>query len=243
MEALLAGRHVLGRHADGGGQVALLPGPRRWVKGGLTIVVSPLVALMAGPGCGTPPRRRLRPIRINSSIERDANVAAWRRVASGQTRLLYYLAPERLMTERMLDAVGQARCQPDRHRRGAPAFRNGVRRSGANMKICRSAARHLPDGGRSCGDGRRRTRRRGQTSRPAVWRACGNAGAWLRPAQHQACHRTQAGQQSGQLPSISSIATKGRSGIVYCLSRKKTEEMAGLPRKERRHRASPITPA
>ena len=30
---------------------------------------------------------------INSSIERDANIAAWRRVAAGQTRLLY-LAPE-----------------------------------------------------------------------------------------------------------------------------------------------------
>ncbi|TIP32002.1 MAG: ATP-dependent DNA helicase RecQ, partial [Mesorhizobium sp.] len=35
-----------------------------------------------------------------------ANVAAWRRVASGQTRLLY-LAPERLMTERMLDALSR----------------------------------------------------------------------------------------------------------------------------------------
>ena len=43
---------------------------------------------------------------INSSIDRDANVAAWRRVASGQTRLLY-LAPERLMTERMLEALAR----------------------------------------------------------------------------------------------------------------------------------------
>ncbi len=73
------------------------------VKGGLTIVVSPLVALMqdqvaalrlAGVGADS----------INSSFDRDANVAAWKRVASGETRLLY-LAPERLMTARMLDAL------------------------------------------------------------------------------------------------------------------------------------------
>ncbi|TGR73132.1 ATP-dependent DNA helicase RecQ, partial [Mesorhizobium sp. M2D.F.Ca.ET.223.01.1.1] len=72
---------------------------------GLTIVVSPLVALMqdqvaalrlAGVAADT----------INSSLDREANVAAWRRVASGQTRLLY-LAPERLMTERMLDALSR----------------------------------------------------------------------------------------------------------------------------------------
>ncbi|TIL51716.1 MAG: DEAD/DEAH box helicase, partial [Mesorhizobium sp.] len=43
---------------------------------------------------------------INSSLDRDANVAAWRRVAAGQTRLLY-LAPERLMTARMLEALAR----------------------------------------------------------------------------------------------------------------------------------------
>src|SRR6202007_1655056 len=41
---------------------------------------------------------------INSSRERHDNVESWRRVARGETRLLY-LAPERLMTERMLDAL------------------------------------------------------------------------------------------------------------------------------------------
>ena len=67
--------------------------------------MSPLVALMqdqvaalrlAGVGADT----------INSSFDRDTNVAAWRRVAAGQTRLLY-LAPERLMTPRMLDALAR----------------------------------------------------------------------------------------------------------------------------------------
>jgi ATP-dependent DNA helicase RecQ len=75
------------------------------LMGGLTIVVSPLVALMedqvaalklAGVAADT----------INSSRDRHINVDAWKRAAAGETRLLY-LAPERLMTERMLAALSQ----------------------------------------------------------------------------------------------------------------------------------------
>ncbi|TIT62000.1 MAG: DEAD/DEAH box helicase, partial [Mesorhizobium sp.] len=104
MEALLNGRHVLAVMPTGAGKSLCYQVPAL-VLGGLTIVVSPLVALMqdqvaalrlAGVAADT----------INSSLDREANVAAWRRVASGQTRLLY-LAPERLMTERMLDALAR----------------------------------------------------------------------------------------------------------------------------------------
>jgi ATP-dependent DNA helicase RecQ len=102
METLLAGRNVLAVMPTGAGKSLCYQVPAL-VMGGLTIVVSPLVALMqdqvaalrlAGVAADT----------INSSIARDENVAAWRRVATGQTRLLY-LAPERLMTPRMLDAL------------------------------------------------------------------------------------------------------------------------------------------
>src|SRR3546814_4669663 len=41
---------------------------------------------------------------INSSRDRERNVATWRRVAAGELRLLY-ISPERLMTERMLAAL------------------------------------------------------------------------------------------------------------------------------------------
>ena len=104
IEALLAGRHVLAVMPTGAGKSLCYQVPAL-VKGGLTIVVSPLVALMqdqvaalrlAGVAADT----------INSSLDRDANVASLRRVASGQTRLLY-LAPERLMTERMLEALSR----------------------------------------------------------------------------------------------------------------------------------------
>ena len=104
MSTLLAGRHVLAVMPTGAGKSLCYQVPAL-VFGGLTIVVSPLVALMqdqvaalrlAGVAADT----------INSSLDREENVAAWRRVTAGETRLLY-LAPERLMTSRMLDAFGR----------------------------------------------------------------------------------------------------------------------------------------
>ena len=43
---------------------------------------------------------------IHSGNGRDENVAAWRRAAAGELKLLY-MAPERLMTERMLAALAR----------------------------------------------------------------------------------------------------------------------------------------
>jgi ATP-dependent DNA helicase RecQ len=104
IDAVLAGRHVLTVMPTGSGKSLCFQVPAL-VLGGLTVVVSPLVALMqdqvaalrlAGVAADT----------INSSRHRDDNVVAWRRAASGQTRLLY-MAPERLMTERMLAALAR----------------------------------------------------------------------------------------------------------------------------------------
>lgn len=102
VDALLAERNVLAVMPTGSGKSLCFQVPAL-VRSGLTIVVSPLVALMhdqvaalqlAGVAADA----------INSSRSREENVAAWRRAASGETRLLY-MAPERLMTERMLAAL------------------------------------------------------------------------------------------------------------------------------------------
>src|SRR5688572_28232573 len=102
MDSLLAGRNVLTVMPTGSGKSLCYQVPAL-VLGGLTVVVSPLVALMqdqvsalrlAGVAADT----------INSSKERTENVAAWRRAASGEAGRLY-LAPERLMTEAMLAAL------------------------------------------------------------------------------------------------------------------------------------------
>ena len=104
VDALLAGRNVLTVMPTGSGKSLCFQVPAL-IRGGLAIVVSPLVALMHDQVAAL----RLAGVAadaINSSRERAENVAAWQRAASGETRLLY-MAPERLMTERMLAALGR----------------------------------------------------------------------------------------------------------------------------------------
>ena len=102
VDALLAGRNVLAVMPTGSGKSLCFQVPAL-VLDGLTVVVSPLVALMQDQVSAL----RLAGVAadaINSSRSRAENVAAWRRVTAGESKFLY-MAPERLMTERMLDAL------------------------------------------------------------------------------------------------------------------------------------------
>ena len=104
VDAVLDGENVLAVMPTGAGKSLCFQVPSL-ALGGLTIVVSPLVALMqdqvmalklAGVAADS----------INSAASRADNVTVWQRVAAGETRLLY-MAPERLMTKRMLDALSR----------------------------------------------------------------------------------------------------------------------------------------
>lgn len=102
VDALLAGRNVLTVMPTGSGKSLCFQVPAL-VLGGVTIVVSPLLALMQDQVQAL----RLAGVAadaISSAQDRDENVAVWRRVTSGETKILY-LTPERLMTERMLGAL------------------------------------------------------------------------------------------------------------------------------------------
>ena len=102
--ALLGGRHALTVMPTGSGKSLCFQIPAL-VMDGLTVVVSPLIALMQDQVAAL----RLAGVTadcINSANDRSRNVAAWRRAAAGETRLLY-MAPERLMTERMLEALAR----------------------------------------------------------------------------------------------------------------------------------------
>ena len=104
IESLLGGDSTLAVMPTGMGKSICFQIPAM-IFGGLTLVVSPLVALMedqvmALKLAGIPAET------INSSRLREENVAVWRKVAAGEVSLLY-IAPERLMTERMLLALAK----------------------------------------------------------------------------------------------------------------------------------------
>ncbi|WP_417518793.1 DNA helicase RecQ [Minwuia sp.] len=102
VEALLSGRDALAVMPTGAGKSLCYQIPALLMDG-LTVVVSPLVALMEDQVAAL----RLSGIAaetINSGRDRETNVAAWQRVAAGETQLLY-LSPERLMTQRMIAAL------------------------------------------------------------------------------------------------------------------------------------------
>ncbi|MEP3113732.1 DNA helicase RecQ [Nisaea sp.] len=104
VDAILSGRNALAVMPTGSGKSLCFQLPAL-VRGGLTVVVSPLVALMQDQVAAL----KLAGVRaetINSAKDRAENVDIWRRVAAGEVDLLY-LSPERLMTDRMLAAIGK----------------------------------------------------------------------------------------------------------------------------------------
>ncbi len=101
---ILNGANVLTVMPTGSGKSLCFQIPAL-IRDGLSIVVSPLVALMEDQVAAL----KLDGIAaetINSSRTRETSVDTWRHVAAGSVRLLY-ISPERLMTERMLAALGR----------------------------------------------------------------------------------------------------------------------------------------
>ena len=104
IEAVLDGRNVLAVMPTGAGKSLCYQLPAI-VRGGLTVVVSPLVALMRDQ-VATLRLNGIAAATINSDLSRDENVRTWYAVRDGAVRLLY-MSPERLMTERMLSALAK----------------------------------------------------------------------------------------------------------------------------------------
>ncbi|MGE0407785.1 MAG: RecQ family ATP-dependent DNA helicase [Amphiplicatus sp.] len=101
--AMVAGQNLLAVMPTGAGKSLCYQLPALAGEG-LAIVVSPLIALIDNQ------RAQLNAVgapvgAIHSGRPRGDNVADWRRAASGETRLLY-MSPERLMSPRMMDALG-----------------------------------------------------------------------------------------------------------------------------------------
>lgn len=102
VDRLLNGTHTLSVMPTGAGKSICYQVPAL-ITEGLTVVVSPLVALMDDQVAGLH-ANGVAAACIHSNRSRDDNVADWRKVQDGSIKLLY-LSPERLMTERMLVAL------------------------------------------------------------------------------------------------------------------------------------------
>ena len=220
VDAVLGGEDVLAVMPTGAGKSLCFQVPGL-ARGGLTIVVSPLVALMqdqvmalklAGVAAGS----------INSAATRSDNVTTWQQAAAGEMRLLY-MAPERLMTERMLAAlsrlpvtliaIDEAHCIAQ----WGPAFRPEyealgelkTRFPGVPIAAFTATADEV-------------------TRKEIAQKLFANQGRTFvsgfdRPNIHLSVEMKD--QWKRQLLDFLR-RHEGESGIVYCLSRKKTEEAA-----------------
>ncbi len=226
IDTLLSGHNALAVMPTGSGKSFCFQVPAL-IRPGLTVVISPLVALMQDQVTAL---RILgvAAVSINSSQSRAENVAAWRQVAAGQIKIIY-LAPERMMTERMLDAlaklevgliaIDEAHCISQ----WGPSFR-------PEYELLGNLRKHFPKAPIAALTA---------TADPATQADIldklfnGNAGTIVlgfdRPNIKIAVEMKN--NWKSQMLAFTK-ARKGQSGIIYCLSRKKTEEAAALLCKE-----------
>jgi ATP-dependent DNA helicase RecQ len=224
VEALLSNSNTLAVMPTGSGKSLCFQIPAL-LKGGVTLVVSPLVALMedqvaalklAGVEAET----------INSSRERSANVVSWRRVIEGQTRLLY-LAPERLMTDRMLSALSQLPINliaiDEAHllSRWGPSFRPDYEA----LSRLKDLFPDVPIAALTATADK-------STQDDIVDKLFGGVGnVFVSGFDRPNIHLSVAMRSDAKHQLLDVIkAHDGESGIVYCLSRAKTEKMAAFLR-------------
>ena len=226
VDCLLNGESVLAIMPTGAGKSLCFQVPAL-VLGGLSVVISPLVALMEDQVSAL----KLAGVAaeaINSARDRDTNVATWRRVAAGDVSILY-LAPERLMTERMLSAlsklpitlfaIDEAHCMSQ----WGPAFRPEYAELGKlsetfpNTPIAALTA-----------TADEATRKDVETQLFA-----GKFSSFISGFDRPNIKLNVTPKASWKDQLLNFVdKRRGESGIIYCLSRKKTEEVAGLLRQE-----------
>ncbi|GGX62607.1 ATP-dependent DNA helicase RecQ [Litorimonas cladophorae] len=102
VDHILSGKNVLAVMPTGAGKSICYQVPSQLFEGP-TVVISPLVALMDNQAAGLR-ANGVSVASIHSGQSREENVAQWKEIANGRTKLLY-LSPERLMQPRMLSAM------------------------------------------------------------------------------------------------------------------------------------------
>jgi len=222
IDTLLRGDSALAVMPTGAGKSMCFQVPALALDG-LTIVISPLIALMQDQVAAL----RLAGVKaetINSSKDRLENIEIWRHVAAGKISILY-LSPERLMTERMLAAVSrlpvslfavdEAHCISQ----WGPAFRPEY----ADLSKLRILFPDTPI--------LALTATADAVTRQDVVEKLfgGNARIVVQGFDRPNIRLGVAFKQDWKSQMLNFLSQHtGKSGIVYCLSRKKTEEIANF---------------
>lgn len=105
--AVLRGEDLLTILPTGGGKSLCYQLPAFLAERGVTLVISPLIALMKDQLDSLPARLQAQAVTINSSLEGDALRRALSQLAGGKVRLVY-AAPERLRQPPFLHLLRQA---------------------------------------------------------------------------------------------------------------------------------------
>jgi ATP-dependent DNA helicase RecQ len=193
------------------------------ILGGLTVVVSPLVALMQDQVAAL----RLNGVpaeTINSGRDRSDNISSWKRVTAGAAPILY-LAPERLMSDRMLAALGELPIKlfaiDEAHciSQWGPAFRTEYE----DLTRLKTLFPNIPIAALTATADK-------VTRKDIVARLFnGNAKIFVTGFDRPNIKLSVAGKQDWRRQMMAFVEMyKGNSGIIYCLSRKKTDETSAF---------------
>ncbi|MFO0415659.1 MAG: DNA helicase RecQ [Pseudomonadota bacterium] len=104
IEETLAGRDALALLPTGGGKSICYQLPAL-LRAGLTVVISPLIALMKDQVDGLL-ENGIAAAYLNSSLTEETSRETWRKLYRGEIKLLY-LSPERLLLEGMIEKLGE----------------------------------------------------------------------------------------------------------------------------------------